>query len=53
VSVLVATASQGRLGLRARGEGWAGALAMAPMVAGLAPFALVVGWVIAEHATPT
>ena len=36
----------------ARGEGWAGVMAMVPMVAGLAPFALVLGSVIAEHSTP-
>ena len=52
MSVVVGTASQGRPWLRARGEGWAGALAMVPMVAGLAPFALVLGSAIAEHATP-
>ena len=52
MSVLVGTASQERLGLRARGEGWAGVLAMLPMVAGLAPFALLLGSAIAEHATP-
>ena len=52
MSVLVGTAHQGRLGLRTRGEGWAGVLAMLPMVAGLAPFALVLGSAIAEHATP-
>jgi predicted branched-subunit amino acid permease len=52
VSVVVGTASQGRLRLRERGEGWAGVLAMLPMVAGLAPFALVLGSAIANHATP-
>ena len=52
VTVDAGTASHERLLLRERGEGWAGALAMVPMVAGLAPFALVLGSAIAEHATP-
>ena len=47
VGMAVGTAGQGRSWPRPRGEGWAGALAMAPMVAGLAPFALVPGAAIA------
>ena len=49
MSVLDRTVGQRRPGLRDRGEGWAGVMAMVPMVAGLAPFALVLGSVIAEH----
>jgi predicted branched-subunit amino acid permease len=52
VGIAVGTEGQGRSWPRPRGEGWAGALAMAPMVAGLAPFALVLGAAIADHATP-